>query len=112
VYSPKARFYVIIVRLLIKSWLHKCSPNWLVCCYNFNADIVSNHLLIFVLVFAHCGSDFPFVTTECGYTNAWHVLPPANSNEAFFSEKEVKACMGGTAVSLFKGGWKNHSSGL
>jgi hypothetical protein len=52
------------------------------------------------------------VTTECGYTNAWHVLPPANSNEAFFSEKEVKACMGGTAVSLFKGGWKNHSSGL
>lgn len=58
------------------------------------------------------GSDFPFVTTECGYTNAWHVLPPANSNEAFFSEKEVKACMGGTAVSLFKGGWKNHSSGL
>ncbi|XP_024399518.1 uncharacterized protein [Physcomitrium patens] len=53
------------------------------------------------------GSDFPFVAAECGYTNSWQVLPSRNSAEAFCSEEELEAIMGGTALSVFKGSWRS-----
>jgi len=59
--------------------------------------------------FCFC-SDFPFVISECGYTNAWQVLPSGNSAEALCSEEELEALMGGTALSVFKGGWRGSNS--
>lgn len=47
------------------------------------------------------------MTSECGYTNASQVIPSGNSVEAFCSEEEFEALMGGTALSVFKGGWRS-----
>lgn len=50
------------------------------------------------------------MAAECGYTNAMSVLPTLMSNEALFSKRELEALMGGTALALFRGGWRNASS--
>jgi len=35
------------------------------------------------------------------------VLPSENPAEALSSEEELEALMGGTALSVFKGGWRS-----
>lgn len=50
-------------------------------------------------------SDFPFVASECGYTNAWQIIPSGNSTR-ICSEEDLEALMGGTALSVWRGGWR------
>jgi predicted TIM-barrel fold metal-dependent hydrolase len=44
------------------------------------------------------GSDFPWVSEQCGYKNAWNVL-----EDEFLSEEEREWIMGKTFLSLFPG---------
>lgn len=48
------------------------------------------------------GSDFPFVTEECGYERAAEIV--ANCGAAL-SPEETEAVMGGTLARMFPGGW-------
>lgn len=56
------------------------------------------------------GSDFPFVVNECGYINAWHILDGEEGEEEVLSPLERSLIFGGSALSLFPGGWEREAA--
>eukprot|EP00897_Mesotaenium_endlicherianum_P004750 jgi/Mesen1/4302/ME000022S03589 len=55
------------------------------------------------------GSDFPFVVDECGYANAWQVLPQTDLEGEVLTDEEARMVMGGAARLLFPGAWKDRA---
>jgi len=53
-------------------------------------------VLLLCCTVAFC-SDFPFVVPECGYREAWSILP-----QGFASEEQIEGLMSSTACSLFR----------
>mmetsp|Transcript_25210 Transcript_25210/g.44968 ORF Transcript_25210/g.44968 Transcript_25210/m.44968 type:complete len:95 (-) Transcript_25210:33-317(-) len=54
------------------------------------------------------GTDFPWITAECGYTKAWSILEDGDAlagGPPLLSAEEKSMIMGGNLASLFPGGW-------
>mmetsp|Transcript_36638 Transcript_36638/g.93659 ORF Transcript_36638/g.93659 Transcript_36638/m.93659 type:complete len:354 (+) Transcript_36638:95-1156(+) len=54
------------------------------------------------------GTDFPWITAECGYTKAWSLLADGDAmagGEPLLSAEEQRMIMGGNLARLFPGGW-------
>eukprot|EP00192_Tetraselmis_astigmatica_P010935 CAMPEP_0117685128 /NCGR_PEP_ID=MMETSP0804-20121206/21550_1 /TAXON_ID=1074897 /ORGANISM="Tetraselmis astigmatica, Strain CCMP880" /LENGTH=344 /DNA_ID=CAMNT_0005496331 /DNA_START=71 /DNA_END=1105 /DNA_ORIENTATION=+ len=53
------------------------------------------------------GTDFPWITEQCGYTKAWSILDDgdAQAGEALLTPEEKRRIFGLNLMQLFPGGW-------